>query len=297
MNQLRSQSTTPLQAPGSDHADVVPAEPALTESVSTESARAEPAPVKRRLSVLAAAGSGTRLGRHMPKALVEVGGAPMVLRALRGLDAAGITHIAVTAPTDALVDFEQLIGSALPDLSATVRVVAGGASRQASVAAGLRSLEQFRPDARTPVLIHDAARCLTPPALIDRVARAIENGANAVIPTLPVTDTIKPLATGTHIDEGDDALSPLDPSIDRSRLRAVQTPQGFTWDVICRAHEYGASRAADESSAATDDAGLVEALGLTVMSIAGDTMAFKVTTELDIALAQACLDHRYAPDA
>ena len=124
------------------------------------------------------------------------------------------------------------------------------------------------------VLVHDAARALTPPGMIARVVRAVVGGSDAVIPVVAVADTIKEVSgtvvTGTP---------------DRSSLRAVQTPQGFRLPLLRRAYEEHFGRPADEALHATDDASLVERLGEPVHVVQGDPMAFKVTTPLDLALA------------
>lgn len=130
------------------------------------------------------------------------------------------------------------------------------------------------------VLVHDAARPLTPPSMIRRVADAVRSGCDAVIPTVPVADTVKvvvPLAGGLGLVEG---------TPDRSSLAAVQTPQGFTWHTLRDAHRAGAARAADEGAAATDDAGLVEALGIAVHTVAGDPAALKITRPEDLVVAE-----------
>jgi len=121
------------------------------------------------------------------------------------------------------------------------------------------------------VLVHDAARCLVPVDVVAAVVDAVVAGADAVVPGLAVVDTIRELAA--------DGASW---TIDRSALRAVQTPQGFGIDVLRRAHAAGDSRA-------TDDAGMVEALGLSVLLVPGDPRAFKVTTGQDLLLAEAIL--------
>lgn len=109
-----------------------------------------------------------------------------------------------------------------------------------------------------------------------RVIDAVRGGAGAVIPVLPVTDTLKTV----------DASGLVTGTPRRADMVAVQTPQGFRWDVLTRAHEAGASRSADEAVAATDDAGLVEAVGGSVQTVAGDERSLKVTRPLDLALAQ-----------
>jgi 2-C-methyl-D-erythritol 4-phosphate cytidylyltransferase len=120
------------------------------------------------------------------------------------------------------------------------------------------------------LLVHDAARALTPPPLIARVVAELRAGRDAVVPALPVSDTIKTV----------DLLGAVTGTPERSELRAVQTPQGFTADLLRRAYA-----AAD--SLATDDAGLVERIGGRVRTIVGDPLAFKITTPLDLALARA----------
>ena len=124
--------------------------------------------------------------------------------------------------------------------------------------------------------MHDAARPLTPPEVSARVIDTVRGGAGAVIPVLPVTDTLKTV----------DASGLVTGTPRRADMVAVQTPQGFRWDVLTRAHEAGASRSADEAVAATDDAGLVEAVGGSVQTVAGDERSLKVTRPLDLALAQ-----------
>ena len=231
--------------------------------------------MSRLVAVLTAAGSGSRLGCAGPKALVPLAHRPLLWWAARALVEAGATAIVVTAPAEAVAEFR----SALEGVGAEVAVVAGSAaSRQASVANGLGALPPL--DADDVVLVHDAARPLTPPSMIRRVADAVRSGCDAVIPTVPVADTVKvvvPLAGGLGLVEG---------TPDRSSLAAVQTPQGFTWHTLRDAHRAGAARAADEGAAATDDAGLVEALGIAVHTVAGDPAALKITRPEDLVVAE-----------
>ena len=227
-------------------------------------------PLSEACAVLTAAGSGSRLGCEAPKALVELSGRPLVWWAARGLRAGGVGTIVVTAPAASLDEFR----AGIADIGG-VEVVAGSdRSRQASVALGLAALGQRNEG--DVVLVHDAARPLTPAQVTARVIDAVRAGASAVIPVLPVTDTLKSV----------DASGVVTGTPRRADMVAVQTPQGFRWDVLMRAHEAGASLGADEAVAATDDAGLVEAIGAVVHTVAGDERSLKVTRPLDLSLAQ-----------
>lgn len=220
------------------------------------------------VAILTAAGSGSRLGSPLPKALVPVRGESLVLHAARALVAVA-DRLVVTAPAG----MEQQVTAALVDIP-QAEVVTGGRTRQASVAAGLARLVDLDPG--TVVLVHDAARPFAPPALVRRVADAVDAGHSAVVPGIPVTDTVK------QVEPGTDPARVL-ATVDRATLRAVQTPQGFTLEVLRRAHELGADRAGDEATAATDDAALVEALGLPVHVVPGSAEARKITTVADLA--------------
>lgn len=274
------------------------------------------------VAVLTAAGSGTRLGASGPKALVEIAGESLVRRAARGLLSAGVVrHVVVTAPAEYLDRFEaevagitEVAGLDGPGVSGTIEVVPGSPdSRQASVALGLAAALAAHPDAAV-VLVHDAARALTPPEVVRRVVAAVRAGHDAVVPALPVTDTVKEVAgpdrsrshrseSGHHetglyhstsssdrsgAQRGRGAGVQIESVVgtpDRSRLRAVQTPQGFAAAALVAAHRLGADRAADEARSASDDAGLIEAAGGGVVVVEGDPLAMKVTTPVDLALA------------
>lgn len=211
--------------------------------------------------IVVAGGLGTRLGAGCPKALVEVGGESLVAHAVRrGIAAAGVRQVVVVAPQGYLEEFRAL-------LPATVEVVVGGAERTDSVAAGVAALG---PQVGV-VLVHDAARALAPTALFERVAQAVVAGADAVVPGLPVTDTIKQVD-----DAGVVVATP-----DRAALRAVQTPQAFDRDALERAHALGEQ--------ATDDAALVERLGGRVQVVDGDPHALKVTTPRDLEQVERLL--------
>lgn len=206
--------------------------------------------------VVVAAGQGTRLGAGMPKALVPLAGEPLVVHAVRRVRACtGIGPIVVVAPAADLAQFTSL----LADWG--VIVVAGGAERTDSVGAGFAALPPV-----DIVLVHDAARALAPPELFDAVADAVRGGADAVVPGLPIADTIKQV----------DGAGLVVATIDRSVLRAIQTPQGFTRAALSAAHAAG--------DLATDDAALVEKAGGIVRVIDGDPLAAKVTTEADLHL-------------
>ena len=179
------------------------------------------------------------------------------------------------------------------------------------------------PDAAV-VLVHDAARALTPPEVVRRVVAAVRAGHDAVVPALPVTDTVKEVAgpdrsrshrseSGHHETGLYHSTSSSDRSSaqrgrgagvqiesvvgtpDRSRLRAVQTPQGFAAAALVAAHRLGADRAADEARSASDDAGLIEAAGGGVVVVEGDPLAMKVTTPVDLALADVLAAARQLP--
>ena len=286
------------------------------------------------VAVLTAAGSGTRLGASGPKALVEIAGESLVRRAARGLLSAGVVrHVVVTAPAEYLDRFEaevagitEVAGLDGPGVSGTIEVVPGSPdSRQASVALGLAAALAAHPDAAV-VLVHDAARALTPPEVVRRVVAAVRAGHDAVVPALPVTDTVKEVAgpdrsRSRHSESGHHEAGRCDLNLnsdsdrsgsqsargagvqiesvvgtpDRSRLRAVQTPQGFAAAALVAAHRLGADRAADEARSASDDAGLIEAAGGGVVVVEGDPLAMKVTTPVDLALAEVLAAARQLP--
>ncbi len=214
----------------------------------------------------------------------------MVALAARGLADSGVVDaLVVTSPAGRSAEIRTAVGS----LEVDVRVVDGGGTRQASVAAGLGLAG---PDVDV-VLVHDAARPLTSPETVRRVVAAVRDGHRAVVPGLPVTDTIKRVVpddgapSGAHGRPGPVAERVVD-TPDRTVLRAVQTPQGFDRELLVRAHTEGASRAAAEHLAATDDAALVEALDEPVHVVVGDPEALKITTERDLALAILLLEDR-----
>lgn len=213
--------------------------------------------------VVVAAGVGSRLGAGVPKAFALLAGRPLLGWALATVAALpGLRSVAVVVPAD-LAD-----GSGPPwlgvELPPGARVVAGGADRSASVAAGLAALDP----GCDVVLVHDAARCLTPAAVFERVVAAVRGGAEGAVPGLPVVDTVKTV----------DADGYVTGTPDREVLRAVQTPQGFPRHVIVGGHASGI--------VATDDAALVERTGHRVLVVEGDPLAFKVTTPDDLARAE-----------
>jgi len=223
------------------------------------------------VALVPAAGRGERLGAERPKALVPVHGLPLVTHAVRGLLNAGcVRHVVVAAPLANLAEMT----AALADLGADVTVVPGGADRTESVRLALHAALAVLPETRI-VLVHDAARAFTPPALVRSVTAAVAAGAAAVVPVMPVTDTVKRV----------DAAGVVVETPSRVDLRAVQTPQGFAVDVLLRAYEGYAVA----GGAATDDAGLVERIGVPVHTVPGDVAAMKITTAFDLAVAEAVL--------
>lgn len=256
----------------------------------------------RTAAIVPAAGKGERLGVGIAKALATVGAQSLLELAVRGLsEVHDIDVIVVAAPPDHI---DEVLGNlafladpgvesddapdAFVDADGTfvtiddvpprqvpgLIVVAGGATRQQSVAEALAVL----PDGIEYVLVHDAARALTPSAVTQRVLASLLDGANAVIPVLPVADTIKVVEDGAVMR-----------TVDRATLRSVQTPQGFTRAALERAHQMAQEEGLDDT---TDDAGLCEAAGIPVRVVDGDPLAFKITRPLDLVLAEAILGSR-----
>jgi 2-C-methyl-D-erythritol 4-phosphate cytidylyltransferase len=199
------------------------------------------------------------------------------VRALAAADA--VTLVVVAAPVDEVEMVSDLLRQALP--AVPVAVVPGGASRSRSVQAALEALP---PDVEV-VLVHDAARPLVPVGLVEAVDAAVRAGHPAVVPALPVVDTVKQVAP----DVDDPGIEAVVGTVQRSALRAVQTPQGFRRDTLAEAY---AAAERDGGLDATDDAGLVERLGVPVVVVPGDEQAFKVTRPLDLLLADAVLSQR-----
>ncbi len=229
----------------------------------------EPRPV---VAIVPAAGSGERLGAGIPKAMALLAGEPILAHAVRAMVAEPRVGLVVLAAPEGL---EDVMAEAAAVVSGGVPVVAvtGGATRAESVSLALAVV----PDGFGVALVHDAARCLVPVEVVAAVIDAVLAGADAVVPGAAVVDTIRELTA----DGGSR-------TIDRSVLRAVQTPQGFVPDVLRRAHATG-------DPGATDDAGMVEALGLPVTLVPGHARAFKVTTAQDLLLAEAILAAEAGP--
>jgi 2-C-methyl-D-erythritol 4-phosphate cytidylyltransferase len=223
-------------------------------------------------AIVPAAGRGERLGPGTPKALRLLGGAPLLVHAVRSLARARLVDLVVVAAPPAQV---EQVRALLHDhhAGAALQVLGGGDTRQESVRRALAAL----PDGVTTVLVHDAARPLAPVELVDAVAGAVRDGAVAVVPVLPVPDTVKRVDGSVVVE-----------TLDRSQLRAVQTPQGFRRATLEEAH------VAAGDGEATDDASLVERLGQPVHVVTGSEEAFKVTRPLDLVLAEAVLARRRA---
>ncbi|MDT0442006.1 2-C-methyl-D-erythritol 4-phosphate cytidylyltransferase [Streptomyces johnsoniae] len=247
----------------------------------TDTTLEPPTRLPRTAAVIPAAGSGVRLGPGAPKALRPLGGTPMLVHAVRAMARArAVALVVVVAPPAEAAAVRSLLDEHPPPHAVEQVVVAGGATRQESVRLGLAVL----PRDIEIVLVHDAARPLVPVDTVDAVVAAVRAGAPAVVPALPVTDTVK------QVDAGGGETEPVVATPDRSLLRAVQTPQGFDRDTLVEAHD---KLAAD---AATDDAGLVERLGLPVVLVPGHEEAFKITRPLDLVLAEAVLARRRLND-
>ncbi len=206
-------------------------------------------------AIIAGAGMGHRLGAEIPKALIQIQGITLLERAFISLSKV-VDEIVITAPAGYEEQFKAIVGQ-------SAEVVTGGVLRSDSIRVALKALS---PSVES-VLIHDAARALASSALAARVLDELRSGQSAVIPVLKVIDTIK------EIDR--DGFVRATP--DRSSLVAAQTPQGFNRQVLERAHS-----ASDD---ATDDAALVEAIGVKVKTIEGEISAFKITTKEDIGQA------------
>jgi 2-C-methyl-D-erythritol 4-phosphate cytidylyltransferase/2-C-methyl-D-erythritol 2,4-cyclodiphosphate synthase len=223
----------------------------------------------RAAAVIVAGGTGSRIGGP-PKQFREIGGHPMLAWSCeRFVVHPEIDAVVVVVPAEIAADPPAWLRR--PGL----RLAAGGATRRASVRAGLVALT----DAGlgdSVVLIHDAARPFVSAELIGRLARAAVDGA--VIPVLRLPDTIKRMGPA---DDGG-SLQRVEATLDRECLRAAQTPQAFPFAVIHRLHE----EAASDGIEPTDDADLCERAGIKVRAVPGERLAWKVTHPEDLATAE-----------
>ncbi|MFC7401973.1 2-C-methyl-D-erythritol 4-phosphate cytidylyltransferase [Citricoccus sp. GCM10030269] len=250
--------------------------------------------------LIVAAGAGTRLQAGMPKALVTLGDGRTMLEhcldsvAAAALQTAGpgapqVTGIAVVVPSepDAASALKDVCHAFALRTGLTVQAVPGGSERADSVRAGLAAVRELAGETadRHAVLVQDAARPFVPPAVFRTVWAALESGAAAVVPGLPVVDTIKSVelvpSTGTAVPER------VTGTPSRSELRAVQTPQGFDLDALEAAHRDAAATVGDHATLLTDDAMAMEAAGHEVVVVPGDPLGFKITTRLDLLLADS----------
>ena len=219
----------------------------------------------RGVVLLLAAGEGTRLDGGAAKAFIELCGVPLVRRSAEAAASAELVDsLVVAAPAGLAAQMKEVLAG----LDTAFVVVTGGETRQASAAAALGAAA----DAEA-VAVHDAARPLCPSSLFDVCLRELDD-CEAVCPALPASDTIKEVSEDVVVA-----------TLDRTRLAAVQTPQVFRADVYRRAHE----TAAKQNLLATDDAALVEQIGVAVRIIPGDDRNVKITTAHDLAIAEALL--------
>jgi 2-C-methyl-D-erythritol 4-phosphate cytidylyltransferase/2-C-methyl-D-erythritol 2,4-cyclodiphosphate synthase len=205
--------------------------------------------------IIPAGGSGERLGAKIPKALVQLAGKTLIEHAVANM-APIANQIIVASPAGYEEQFQNLLGS-------EVTVVTGGLSRTLSVKKAPAHVEKEN----EYILVHDAARALASTDLAMRVIDSLRAGEKAVIPGLAVSDTIKRVDADNYVTK-----TPT-----RSKLRSIQTPQGFSRKVLIKAH-----KSPDD---VTDDAGLVEDRGVDVKVIAGEERAMKITTMNDLAIA------------
>lgn len=216
-------------------------------------------------AILLCAGRGERLGAGIDKALADLAGRPLFTWSLATLARVeSIASIVVVGPPA----LRAAAGAAGARVSAWV---AGGETRQASVACGLRAL----PAAVTLVAVHDSARALVPTAVVERTLEGAR-AHGAAIAAVPLEDTLK-RGAGT-----------IEATVPRAGLWRAQTPQAFRRDWLEAAH-------AQAAAVATDDAALVEALGHAVALVAGDASNFKITTAADLRLAEAWIAAQGAP--
>jgi 2-C-methyl-D-erythritol 4-phosphate cytidylyltransferase len=216
--------------------------------------------------IVLAAGRGERLGLGTPKAFLELGGEPLLVRAGRSASlASGVSSIVVVVPPGLETEAEGLLDRVGPHV-----VVPGGDTRRASVAAGLNRVP---PDAGV-VLCHDAARPFAGTDLFEEVIAGLQD-AEGVVPVVPVPDTVKRVRDGVVMG--------TEP---REELALAQTPQAFRAEALRDAH----SRV-DIGADPTDDASLLERAGYRVRAVPGDPVNFKITTLEDLARAEALL-HR-----
>ena len=211
--------------------------------------------INKTAAIIAAAGMGHRLGANLPKSLVKLIDKTLLEHAVANL-APVAQLLIVTAPAGYEEEYKKLLGE-------EVEVITGGVLRSDSIRIAIAKI----PNNYEYVLVHDAARALASTRLASEVINQLIRGQQAVIPTLEVIDTIKEVDNQGYVRN----------TLNRSSLKIVQTPQGFNRSVLERAHQ--------ASEDATDDAALVEALGIKVKTIAGEDQAFKITTKGDIKTA------------
>lgn len=217
------------------------------------------------VAIVVAAGSGVRFGGDVPKTLRLLAGRPLVRWSVEALAAGGVTDVVVVVAHG----LQEVYERALAGCPVPVRLVVGGATRQESVSRGIAALP-----AGEIVLVHDAARPLVPAEVVRAVADAVRIGADAVVPVVAVSDTVRQVS-------GDASAV-----VDRSTLRAVQTPQGFSRAALVAAH------AAAAGAEFTDDAAVCEAVGYEVVLVPGSRESLKVTEPLDLAVAEAIVKER-----
>ena len=215
-------------------------------------------------AIIPAAGSGVRLGADVPKAFLALGGLSLLTRSALAMSAVADILI-IAAPAESLDEASNQVAQ----VDAEIHIVTGGEHRQESVANALRMV----PEDVSIVLVHDAARPLVPIEVTQNVVAAIRGGAKAVIPVLPLVDTIK------RVNNQGIAIE----TVDRNQLRRVQTPQGFDRATLDLAYQ-------NPEVVATDDAGLMDALGIPVVTVAGDERSLKITTMSDVQHALSLLE-------
>jgi 2-C-methyl-D-erythritol 4-phosphate cytidylyltransferase/2-C-methyl-D-erythritol 2,4-cyclodiphosphate synthase len=220
--------------------------------------------------ILVAAGDGSRLQAGIPKALVKISDKTLLEHALENiLQVDGLVQIVVASHEDRVEEFAT-IAKAFAGDKIDLAFTPGGLSRQGSIANALKEVTFLA----EVVLIHDAARCFAPAAVFDRVAKAVTETGSAVIPVLPVVDTIKNVNQDVVLG-----------TVDRDGLRIAQTPQGFSREQILKSYELA-------NADHTDDASLLQSQGALVSSVLGDPMAFKITVQADLEYAELLLGNK-----